>query len=202
MQLYTVASIRVIYGYIDISLSLWCREARWNGGIATWDCFALTGMQWYAWVLWISDAQYLLLCMSAWWGAALSADSPNKPLCAVLFMLKCHVLLPCPPAALRRAELCGLCCVGSTATRTLVQSLFKHQELQPPILPLGTWVSSSHSWDVSLMLSLNLLGFVLNLSHYISSLTDAGFCLANYNLLSVYEEYKQLCIFKVNTTLK
>lgn len=149
-----------------------------------------------AWVLWLSDVQYLLLCMSAWWGAALSTDSPNKPLCAELFILKSHVLLPCPPAALRRAELRGACCVGSTATGTLVQSLFKRQELQPPILPLGTRVSSSHSQDVSLMLSLNLLGFVLSVSYFISSLTDAGFCLTNYNFQSVYEECKQLCILK------
>lgn len=146
----------------------------------------------------VADAQYLLLhsTVSAWWGAALTADSPNKPLCAVLFRLMSHLLLLCPPAGLRRAELCRACCVGSAATRTLVQSLFKRQELQPPILPLGTWVSSSDSQDVSLMPSLNFLVFSLNLSHYISSLTDPSFCLTNSDLLPVYEECKQLCILK------
>lgn len=120
----------------------------------------------------VADAQYLLLhsTVSAWWSAVLTADSPNKPLCAVLFRLMSHLLLLCPPAGLRRAELCWACCVGSAATRSLVQSLFERRELQPSILPVGTWVSSSDSQDVSLMPGLNFLGFFLKFIplHFIS----------------------------------
>lgn len=142
----------------------------------------------------VADVQYLLLHsnMSVWLGAVLSADRPNQPLCAVLlFILGSHLLLPCPRAGLRNAELehVGL---AVQSTQTLVQSLFKRQELQPWILPLGTWTSSSDCQDVSLMLSLNF--FFLTLSHYSLSLTDSCLCITNVSILPVYEEYRQPCV--------
>lgn len=152
MQLYAVASLDV-----HISLSLWCREERGKSGIATWDCFALTHAQRDALVLWSSwctvfAAPQQLACVAVC--SPKCRQAKQTALCSPPLYTLVPFVVALPSG---RFEKCWAraCCLGSAATETLVQSLFKRQELQLPILPLGTRTSSCDCQDASLMQSLN-----------------------------------------------